>query len=351
MSDTTSRERMVEERNQRCRRELENYFRDWIVGGYPRRAEGAWHRDYSSVASYEASVEANRTRWREVLSPPPLSVADDLESEPVSGLEDVSGHYLRLPLDGGVQAEAILALPQGRETPAPLVVAQHGIGSAPEHVFGLINPTGVYRSYGRRLVEEGMAVLAPLNLYGAETRARIIRMATLIGTTLPGLELVRMQRLLDLVLARPDVDERSVGFWGMSLGGMAAQFWAPLEPRLGPIVSCGWFNSRLSKMVIPDPRYACFLDTEEEHVFVRGWLMEFSDSDLLSLVCPRPLLLQNGKADGIAWWPQVLEEFSELRQHYDRLGLGERIAIDLHEGGHEVRVETGVAWLRRWLMD
>jgi hypothetical protein len=35
-------------------------------------------------------------------------------------------------------------------------------------------------------------------------------------------------------------------------------------------MNCGWFNSRIRKMVIPDPRYAYFLDTQEEHVFVRG---------------------------------------------------------------------------------
>lgn len=103
-------------------------------------------------------------------------------------------------------------------------------------------------------------------------------------------------------------------------------------------------------MAVPDPRYSCFLETREEHAFFRGWLTEFTDSDVVSLICPRPLLIQTGKQDRIAHWPQVTEEFEESRKHYEKLGLGERLEIDLHEGGHEARVESGVKFLRRWLM-
>jgi len=341
---------MVEERNQRYRRELEDYFRRAIVDGYAARAGAAWHRNHDSAEAYEKSVAANRERWRAILAPPPLGIAGDLVCEPISGLEGMAASFLRLPLDGGLRAEAIFAIPARADTPLPLVVAQHGIGSTPEHVFGLIDPEGAYHSYARRLVEEGFALLAPMNLFGREPRNRIVRLATLAGTTLPGIELTRMQRLLDVVLARPEIDETRVGFWGLSLGGMAAQFWAPLEPRLKAVISAAWFNSRLNKMVISDPRYSCFLDGAEEHVFVRGWLTEFADRDLLSLVCPRPLMIQTGKADSIAWWPQVVEEFAELRSHYERLRLAERVALDLHEGGHEVRLDSGIAWLRRWLV-
>ena len=31
----------------------------------------------------------------------------------------------------------------------------------------------------------------------------------------------------------------------------------------------------------------------------------FTDSDLVSLICPQPLLVEQGKADGIAWWPMI----------------------------------------------
>jgi hypothetical protein len=83
---------------------------------------------------------------------------------------------------------------------------------------------------------------------------------------------------------------------------------------------------------------------------MRRWLTEFTDSDVVSLICPRPLLVQTGKKDGIAWWPQVIEEFNAAKEHYSKLGLPDRIELDLHDGAHEIRVESGLAFLKTWLM-
>ena len=89
----------------------------------------------------------------------------------------------------------------------------------------------------------------------------------------------------------------------------------------------------------------------EEHAFFQGWLTEFTDADVVSLICPRPLLVQHGKQDRIAHWPQVVEEFELALTHYEQLGIPQHLELDLHEGGHEPRVETGIRFLRRWLME
>ncbi len=104
-------------------------------------------------------------------------------------------------------------------------------------------------------------------------------------------------------------------------------------------------------MIVDDPRYSCFLSTKAEHIFIRGWLREFTDSDLLSLICPRPVLIETGKCDGIAWWPQVVEEFERARAHYEKLGVADRIEMDLHEGGHEIRGIRAFEFLSTWLID
>jgi hypothetical protein len=52
----------------------------------------------------------------------------------------------------------------------------------------------------------------------------------------------------------------------------------------------------------------------EDHAFFNGWLTEFTDSAVASLICPRPLLIQHGKPDHIAHWPQVVEEFDAARK-------------------------------------
>lgn len=343
-------ERIIADRNSLYFVELENYFRDEIVAGYEDRAKEAWNRDYSSLEAYERSVEENRKRWRDVLNPPDFVPTGDVEIEPYDHIiEGIDAKWIRIPINGGLRAEAILAMPEATGKKPCLVIAQHGIGSSPEKTFGLDDGGGLYHSYARELIKEGYAVLSPFNLATVPYRNRIQRMATMIGTTLPGLELKRVQILLDYIFDSGQVDPKGAGIWGISLGGFATQLWMPLEKRIIAGVSCAWFNSRLLKMVIPDPRYSCFLNTQEEHAFFGNWLSEFTDSDLISLICPRAFLAQTGKADRIAWWPQVVEEFNRTKEHYEKLGIGDKIAMDLHEGGHEIRIKSGLSWMDKWL--
>jgi len=87
-------------------------------------------------------------------------------------------------------------------------------------------------------------------------------------------------------------------------------------------------------MAVDDPRYSCFLSVDEEHIWIPGWLREFSDSDLSSLICPRPLLVEQGKADGIAWWPLMLQEYEKTCEHYQKLGLEDLMstsALQVHK--------------------
>lgn len=339
----------VNQRNEAYSTELERYFRALLVDQYPARASQTWRRSYESVEAFLKSVQPNRQRYYRMLSPPELKPSAPMRRAPHLLVPGIEAEWLTLPL-GAVKAEALLVLPEAQSRPAPLVIAQHGIGSFPERVFGIDDAANQYHGYGRALVREGFAVLAPLNLRSVEKRNRIERLARLADTTLPGIEFARMRTLLGEVLKDRRIEGARIGMWGISLGGMATMFWMPLEPRIRCGVVTAWFNHRRNKMVVPDERYSCFLETTEEHAFFRGWLTEFTDSDAASLICPRPLLIQTGKKDRIAWWPQVVEEFDASREHYRKLGIDDRIEMVLHEGGHEIELDSGVAFLKKWLM-
>lgn len=341
-----------EQRNGEYAAQLEGWLRDYLVEQYPERAGKAWQRDYTSVEAFLKSVEPNRAAWREVVKPPELARTGKAERKPHPPLADLEAEWISVPL-GGLEAEGVLAVPAEAtaEQRVPLVIVQHGIGSYPERTFGLLDDGGAYHAYARELVQAGFAVLAPMNLRSVERRNRIERLCRLADMSLPGIEMVRMQRLLDEALEDPRIDDEKVGMWGLSLGGLATMFWAPLEPRIKATVVAGWFNHRRNKMVIADERYSCFLETKEEHAFFDGWLTAFTDSDVASLICPRPLLIQTGKKDGIAWWPMVVEEFEASKEHYARLGLADRIELDLRDGGHEAHVESGLKFLTKWLKE
>ncbi len=337
-----------EERTDAYKDQIEDYLQSWILNNYEDRASDAWNRDYSSIDAFKRSVEPNRERWRAILNPPVLRKTGPLKKELHPYLKDIHAEWVELPL-GPVTAEGILVFPHNasKDHPVPIVIVQHGIGSTPEKTFEIGQQN--YHAYARELLKAGFAVLAPMNLRSMARRNYVERLCRLIDTTLPGIELVRMQHLLDVVLEDPRVDADRVGMWGLSLGGMATMFWAPLEPRIKACVVSGWYNHRLTKMAVPDDRYVSFLVVDEEHAFFRGWLTEFADHDVTSLICPRPLLVQHGKRDRIAYWPHVVDEFNIAKTHYKKLNIGDRIEIDVFDGGHEALPETGIPFLVRWL--
>jgi hypothetical protein len=344
-------QRGVNDRQHLLRCETEDFLRG-VSLDYEARQARFWSRDYTSLEAYEASVAANREAWRNAVG------AFDLELLPLTAAREpfletdaIRAEWITVPVAEGLNARAVLATPKQVDGPLPIVICQHGIGSSPERVFGFDDDSEIYHAYGRRIAEAGFAVLAPMHITEGPPRARYHRLCLMLGKTLWGLEIQKLSRLIDYLETAEGLDATRIGMYGISLGGAYTSFTLPLERRIGVGVNCAWFNDRLRKMVVDDPRYSCFLSANEEHIFIPGWLTQFCDSDLASLICPRPYMVQTGKCDGIAWWPWVVEEFERTRAHYERLGVGERCAMDLHEGGHEIRVEGALPFLKRWLID
>lgn len=328
------------ERNNGYAARIEHFFRTRLVDGYEARAASLWRRDHSSQEAYLASVEERRTAWRDLLAPPDVATED----RPRLQDWDLPGStWISVELEDGLSAEGALVVPDGATR---LVVFQHGLGSTPERVFGLDDPAGTYDRVGRRLMEAGYAVLAPMNLFGVPIRNRAQSLCRLAGTTMEGLEFTRFQHLVDAVAeTAPELDLSSFDFAGLSWGGLAAQYWAPLDPRIRSTATLGFFNHRTNKMVVEDTRYSSFYATDGHHAFLHGLLEGFADADLASLVCPRRFMVQHGRADIIGWWPQVVDEFERARVHWDALGIGGRIELQLHDRGHVVDADRLLVWL------
>ncbi|TDD56954.1 hypothetical protein E1286_01215 [Nonomuraea terrae] len=336
------------ERNRRQRVELEDFLRRTLVDGYATRREDAWRRDHTDEDAYAASVEPNRLRWARLLGVPELKPAGPVEVEDHPLRDDVTTKWVRLPLDNGLSAEAVLATPRG-DHDGRLVVFQHGLDSVPEIAFEVCDGSGAYHEAGVELVRRGFTVLAPFNVAGYEERNRLQRLAWIGGGLVEGIEFARARCLLDVVADLAPVDPGRIGMWGRSWGGLATQYWMPLEPRLRAGVISSYFNERLGKLAVPDPRYTCFLDTPAFHAHHPGLLREFADADLLSLICPRPVMVQHGWADDIGWPAEVAAEFERAREHWARLGHADRVRLELHGGGHEAEPDSAITWLERWL--
>lgn len=330
------------------RREMES----WLVGqcGEALDHNGGWKLDFGSAEAYDESCRAYRQSWSETVGEFSFDADFNATLEPYFEDEKFIARQLCIDLADGLQGRAVLALPKQQNGPLPLVIAQHGITSGPETVFGFADPAGRYHSYAMELLNAGYAVLAPSNISQAHPRARLHRLCLLLGKTLAGLEVGKIRRLLDYVLPLPEIDEMRVGMWGISLGGLYTLFTTPLEPRIKAAIVCAFFNDRHSKMAVSSPMYSCFVDVDEEHIWIPGWFRGgFGDAQLLALMCPRPVQIQQGRADGIGWWPQQHEEFDRAKDYYDKLGMTDRAEYCDHNGGHEILAGQGLDFMNKWL--
>lgn len=110
------------------------------------------------------------------------------------------------------------------------------------------------------------------------------------GTCLAWKSILDMQRAVDYLVARPEVDAERLGCYGHSMGSTHAWLIGPQEPRLKAIVG----NCCL-------PTYAAIEENQLLHCFqnyVPG-LYQYGDTpDIAALIAPRALHLNLGEKDG-----------------------------------------------------
>jgi len=334
---------------------LQNLIFHWeetlrqLIVDYSARSNKLWHRDYRSINDYIKSVEPNRAKWQEMMLPPEIA---PVPSEVTISPADENSQFIQWYLLPGLKLAAIYQEPDERyfKKPFPLVICLHGMFGTADMVMGNDGHLDAsYHQFGRKLVENGFAVIVPQLINNFKDRARMNRLALLLGSTLWRLEIQMIRSLIDIAVKQFPIHSEKMALWGISMGGAYTLYTMPIESRVKLGIISAWFNKRVDKMVIESPHYSCFLPTEEEHAFIPGLLTQFSDCDLISLICPRHLQIQTGKKDNVSWHPLVKEEFNHAKYHYEQLGISERLEWCLHEGGHEIQFEEGLRFLKRWI--
>lgn len=333
--------------------QMERYLDSLAIQAYEwRRAK--WQRDFSSIRAYSQSVAANREHWREVqgiLPTPAEQVPLETARHVVADRTDHTVYAVTFGTLPGVRSFALLLVPKNIEGPRPAVICQHGMGGTPHSIAGLLEEEDVYHRYGQRLAERGYVVLAPHCINFVDWRNRLHNKALLVGCTLMGLEIWREMRAVDLLESLPEVDAERIGFYGLSQGGKMALWLPPLEPRIRATIVSAFYNERTKKQLIASPHYRPFINTKEQSYFEPDFLTEFSDYDLGSLICPRPIMIEHGQRDSSYYIETAREEFFPLKEIYERLGIGERCEWGEFEGVHEIHGVESFAFLDRWLSD
>lgn len=329
--------------------QLEAHFRR-LIAQAPAARERAWKLDHSSLGAYERSVKAKRAAYRDLighfgeprlpLRPRTLKAAET---------DRYVGYRVKVDVVEGIEAFGILLIPKGLKGKAPAVFCQHGLSGLPEEICGMVERDTPYHAFGRRLAERGYVVMAPRILTGSPARCtEIARRAYPVGRTRVGLDALKLGALVDFVASLPQVDAAHIGFYGLSYGGYTALWVPPVEPRFAAVVCSGHFNNwqeKLTNKTLP----TSYLAHPDEDFYNFDVLNQFNHSDLVSLVAPRPYLVEWGLRDGVAPAPWVNAEWPKVPALYKRLGIPTRTALATFDGPHEVHGVQAFAFLDRWL--
>lgn len=149
--------------------------------------------------------------------------------------------------------------------------------------------------------------------------------ALVMGRTLVGERVFDVDRGLDYLASRGDVDMGAVGVMGISGGGVVAIYSAALLDRLSFAMACCSFATAAGSIMknrqcvdnyIPD-------------------LAKWADmDDIIGLFAPRPVVVAAGNSDPIFPLDSVREAFGRLQQIYRDTGAADNCALVIAEADH-----------------
>jgi dienelactone hydrolase len=286
--------------------------------------------DTSSREAYTDSVETYRKRFAAMLGWPLTdrrpSHAPPMRQKLVArdGLGAIYRTWTRtLP---GLDTYGLLFLPPGKG-PHALVISQHGGLGSPEIAAGFFNSAN-YNDMTRRVLRKGFAVYSPQTLlwrpeYGPKfNRQDFDSRLKQTGSSITAIELYQMQRCLDALVARADIDASRIGMIGLSYGGFYTLFLAAVDTRIRAAVSSCFFNDR-TVYAGSDWTWQNAANT-------------FLDAEIACLVAPRALYIEVGKKDELFKVATARGPARQVKQLYARLGIADRLQYREHKGGHEL---------------
>ena len=269
-----------------------------------------WQRDHSSPEAYAQSVAPNRQHLAQILGvvDPRLPfqalehIASTRASAVVAETPQFTVYAVRWPVLEGVTGEGLWLEPK-----APVraqVIALPDADQTPEQLAGVVPGQA---AWARSLAAAGCRVVIPtlvdrrdewsgnprIRFTNQPHREWIYRQAFILGRTVIGYEVQKVLALVDWLEGERSAASGQPSAKGPTLvagygeGGLLALHAAALDTRLSAALVSGYFDSR--QALWKEPIY--------RNVF--GFLREFGDAELASLIHPRKLLIEHSSVPDI----------------------------------------------------
>jgi dienelactone hydrolase len=154
----------------------------------------------------------------------------------------------------------------------------------------------------------------------------------MLGRTLIGERVYDVDRGIDYLMSRDDVDTNRIGVMGNSGGGTVSIYASALLPRIQfAMPSCAFGSFRDTIMAI----YHC------ECNYIPGILKWADMSDIAGLFAPRPMVIVSGKNDEIFPIKSARSQFSKLKEIYRAAGAEEQCKLVVGPEDHRFYANQG----------
>jgi len=265
---------------------------------------------------------------------------------------------LVLDLNGIEPVPALLLIPDKRESPAPGLLYMHwhagmyGLGKEQ-----LLRGVDAQPAYAPVCVEKGLVTLAIDSWCFGERKPAgdgktgeedTFKLMLWKGQVLFGMMMFDELRALEYLAGRPEVNPRSMGVLGMSMGATKAWWLAALDPRVHLCVDvcCLTDYEELTKTHA--------LSAHGIYYYVPSLLKHFQTAEINELIVPRPRLSVNGRRDPLTPAPGVEKIRDHLLPLYRQYGRETDCRIELFDAAHVELPEMRkliLEWMDRYLIE
>lgn len=164
--------------------------------------------------------------------------------------------------------------------------------------------------------------------------------ALMLGRTLVGERVFDLERAVDYLEERGDVDMRRLGVLGHSGGGTVALYGAALNPRIKTVICSGYFCTFGGSVMAMK---SCICN------YIPGLLQVAEMPDIAGLIAPRPLVLVNGRRDEMIPIAASQKAFRHLKRIYAACGAGDRCKLVIGPEGHRFYSAPGWRAMEKYL--
>jgi dienelactone hydrolase len=316
-------------------------FTQALIRKSPDCRKEFWKKaDTSSVQGWRNTTMFYRDYiWEEVIgriSSPKLPI--NARTRLVLDEPNFKGYEVMLDVWPEVFASGILLIPKDIKPGErrPVVVCQHGLEGRPTDVSDPTIDSHAYHHFGATLANKGFVTFAPQNPTIGDDNFRIIqRMGHPIKLALFSFILGQHEQLLDWLVTQPFVDPDRIGFYGLSYGGKTAIRVPPLLDRYALSICAGDFNEwvwKTTTVLAPQS----YLLTKEYDMYEFNFANIVNYDDLAKLMVPRPFMVERGHDDVVGLDEWVAYEYANVREFYDKMGIGQMTEIEFFNGPHTI---------------